>query len=184
MKYAILFLLMIPNLALARKPAAAAKAAAPAPACARCTDIQKLETQFLALKYENAKDRAAGRELIVRVLAQLERFYTFRRAASAKVEFRALVSLVAAALPYDEGSESAESIANLITDSRDLKTVYNQTADTITDNCRQQLLRNLVEERACNIELETRGQSDQRPLSCVRSPVFRYDQCVGLKTDD
>jgi hypothetical protein len=183
MKYAILILTMIPNLALARKPAAAPKAAAPA-VCARCTDIQKLETQFLALKYENKKDRAAGRELLVRVLAQLERFYTFRRSASAKTEFRALVSLVAAALPYDEGSETAESIASLITDSRDLKAVYIQTADAVPDSCRQQLLRNLVEERACGLELEERGQGEQRSQSCIRNPVFRYDQCIGMKTDD
>src|SRR5688572_18228355 len=130
MKFAnltLVILLVLPNLAFARKPAAEK-----APACTRCANISALEAKFLALKYENPKDRAAGRKLIVRVLAQLERFHINKRGAAAPVEFRALVGLVSAALPYDEGTESAESIASLIHESRALNTIFRQAASGVT----------------------------------------------------
>lgn len=184
MKTAILILTILSismtAYATERKPANTKRTAT----CSRCPDIQKLETEFLALKYEEKKDRAAGRLLMVRVLAQLERFHTHKRSAASKEEFRALINLIAAALPFDEGTESAESIASLISESRELKSIYAQALNAVSDSCRQQLLRAVTEERLCMIEVEERGQANQRPLACVGNPVFRYDVCIGMKPID
>jgi len=168
----LIFTILLPNLAWAR------------PACTRCEESRKLESEFLALNYKKAADRAKGRALVVRALDQLERFHTTKRSATRPEEFRALVKLVAAALPYDLGTETAESIASLIADSKDLKTIYNDTLAAVTDSCRQQFLRTIVDERLCYADLEKRGAAEKRGDSCIRSPVFRYDKCVGLKSDD
>jgi Tfp pilus assembly protein PilE len=154
------------------------------PVCTRCPEIQKLEASFLALKYEERKDRSAGRKLMVRVMAQLERFHTLKKSTATAEEFNALINLVAAALPYDQGTESAESIASLISESRSLKATFDQALNGVNDSCRQQLLRAVMIERLCMISVEDRGQTNQRSLSCVSNPVFRYDECIGMKTVD
>lgn len=152
--------------------------------CAPCTEIQKLEAEFLALKYEIPKDRANGRGLLPRVLNHFESFEKIARTTAGPEVFKALVRLSAAAAPYDEGSVLAENIAGFMYDNRRLKNVYEQTSSALTDSCRQQLIRTMVDERLCMIGVEERGQADQRPLACVKNPVFRYDHCVGLKSAD
>jgi Tfp pilus assembly protein PilE len=161
----------------------AAPAAKPA-ACTRCKDIQSLEGEFLALKYEVREDRAKGRAMMVRVFALLEKFHTNKRKEAATDEFKALIRLVSAALPYDTETESAESLASLVYDSKALKSTYESELAAVKNNCRQQLMRVTVEERVCNIEIEMRGQTEQRSQSCVHSPAFSYNDCVGLKSAD
>lgn len=162
----------------------AAPAAKKAVACTRCNEIQKLEGEFLALKYEDREDRVKGRGLMVRVFAQLEKFHTNKRKEAAMEEFKALVRLVSAALPYDMETESAESLASLVFDSTTLKAAYNAELGAVKNSCRQQLMRVTVEERVCNIDLEMRGQTETRPQGCVHSPAFSYNDCVGLKSAD
>lgn len=175
--------LILSLIAMASIASFAAPAAKPA-ACTRCKDIVSLEGEFLSLNYKVREDRAKGRAMMVRVFALLEKFHTNKRKEAATDEFKALIRLISAALPFDTETESAESLASLVFDSKALKSTYEAEVGKVADNCRQQLMRVTVEERVCNIEIEMRGQTEQRSQSCVHSPAFSYNDCVGLKSAD
>ncbi len=153
--------------------------------CARCPEVQKLEGDFTAYEYAKKEDRSAGRQKMVSVLAQLERFHTAKgRNPTRGEEFRALVKLTAAAGPYDQGSEAAESLASLIVDSAELKGIFNEVAGSVSDSCRQQLLRTTVDQRLCQIEFDDRSGTLSQAEACIRRPVFNYRECVGFKVNE
>ncbi len=77
-----------------------------ASAAEKKSDIQSLQSEFLALKYEIKADRKKGRVMMLNVLAQFQRFYPNRNKPNSLEQFRSLVGLVSASLPYDQGTEA------------------------------------------------------------------------------
>lgn len=150
--------------------------------CKRCGEIHKIEKEFLALKYDNSEDRSLGRKKMERVLAQLERFHQNKKSPSRKAEFKALVNLVAAALPYDMETEGPASLVDLVSTSQELNTLFNESLAGLKDSCRQQFLKAVMEERLCYEDAEKNGIPEDQTDRCIRS--FDYGKCIGVKTQE
>jgi hypothetical protein len=156
---------------------------------AQTNEIESLRNQYLGLKFENPADRKIGEEKLERVLDILAKFNakSKKEQNKNKAEFANLVTLAAAALPYDQETECAESIEMVVSESPALKKVYEETLTTIQDTCRRQFLQTVVTERACYREaakLERKEKTIDAANKCVVKPVFTYEGCLGIKIED
>ena len=137
---------------------------------------QKLEKEFSALKYESAKDRDKGAEMVPQVIKQLRGFIKSKPQSKAREEeFRALVTLVGAALPYDGEVETAGMIHVLIDSAKELRRVYDDSLKLVKDACNERLLRSTIEERQCE---GSRGDTEQAQKECMSK--FNYEACKGV----
>lgn len=137
-----------------------------------------LKNEFQQLRYDVQAERERGADGIEKVFAVLAKFGAKKANLKNKEEFAELVAMVGAALPFDMETESAAVIVDFIQDSKSLRAVYESSVNAMTDKCRQQLFRNVVNERECIIKL---GKKDAAPDACVAKPVFVYSTCIGMK---
>jgi hypothetical protein len=145
-------------------------------------EAANLKNEFQQLRYDVAAERERGADGMEKVFAVLAKFGAKKSNLKNKEEFSEIVAMVGAALPFDMETESAGVIVDFIHDSQNLRSVYDATVATMTDKCRQQLLRTVVNERECMIKLEKSGKRDAPADACVAKPVFLYTSCIGMKT--
>ena len=156
---------------------------------AQANEVESLRNQYLALKFENANDRKTGEEKLQQVLDVLAKFNAKSKKDQNKnkAEFANLVTLAAAALPYDQETECAESIEMVVSESPALKKVYDETLATIQDSCRRQFLQTVVAERQCYrdpAKFGPKGRGGDPAEKCVAKPVFTYEGCIGMKIEE
>src|SRR5881227_579360 len=114
MKYTILILagILTSSGAFAKK----------AEACAKCGEMKQLENEFNALNYFNQADQESGSAKAVKAMEYAEAFAKNAKAKkSSPEEFQAIVTLIAAASPYDAETAGASILSAAIAGSNDLK---------------------------------------------------------------
>ena len=155
-------------------------------ACAECKDMAALEAQFLKLNFKVQKDYRAGYNLTTRLYALAGKFRVSGRTAANRLEqYAALVKLVAAGLPYDMESGSAEVLAATNEESADFKRVYQQALGAVAEKCRYVLLSSSVQEQTCTLSERKSGNYEKGPQPSPDPCVARvpdYPTCIGATT--
>lgn len=144
-------------------------------------ELVSLKNEFQQLRYDVTAERDRGANEMEKVFAALAKFGAKKSNLKDKEEFSRIVALVGAALPFDVETESAGVIEDFIYDNKTLHSVYEATVEAMTDKCRKELFRSVINERACAIKLEKSGKRDVAPDACVAKPAFVYSVCIGMK---
>jgi hypothetical protein len=154
------------------------------PACANCPRILGLQKKFDAYRYANLDDRDKGAADVATVDGMIQDFVNNKAPNSGKTEeFKALVKLIASALPYDEETSLADSLNDLIQDDT-LKKAYKTTLGEISDTCRREFLASAVAQHGCVEEHRDAGKYEN-PLhpesasSCANIETMDFDECVS-----
>lgn len=151
-------------------------------ACADCGKITALQKKFDSYNYANRDDRDKGAQDIETVDSYIQDFVNNKAQAQNKTEeFKALVKLIASALPYDDETSLADSLSDLIEDPT-LKKTFTAALTEIPDTCHRDFLASAVAQHSCVSDQREagtyeKGAKNRSASACTQMTDF--DQCLS-----
>jgi hypothetical protein len=163
-------------------------------ACKTCDDMKKQEDAFNHLHALVPKQKQKGEAMTDSVLEISERLNAEARGQRGKnfyQEFEPLVGLVAASLPFDMETQGAADIAVIVLskDADEMKrapddktptktqAIYELALGKVRDKCRQEFLREAVNERKCNKNFDDMKKPEAERFKMCPVSKFNYEDC-------
>jgi hypothetical protein len=163
-------------------------------ACKTCDAMKKQEDAFNRLHVLVPQQRQKGEAMTESVLEISERLNAEARGKRGKnfyQEFESLVGLVASSLPFDMETQGAADIAVIVLskdaeelkraadDKRPTKTeaIYELALGKVRDNCRREFLREVVNERKCNMSFDDMKKPEAERYKMCPVSKFNYEDC-------
>ena len=154
------------------------------PANSRDINPRQLEIELNSLNYFNSSDFSKGASKAGQAYEIVEAFAKSKKTRKEKLaEFQSIVTLVAAANPYDVETLSASSLAAIIDDSQAFKISFKNSLPSVSDSCRRQDLSVQVEEYLCQFaqDKKKKGASQDSDDGCMKKPVFNIEDCLKAR---
>lgn len=146
--------------------------------CTNCSSIHSLRDSYAALKSDDAKDRKEGYKKLTQVLKHIDSFAEARDVDFRTTELQALVSLTAAALPFDPERSLSARLDKVVKDHKRLKKSFDTAVENINSACHKQLFKTQIENYSCSEKYQGGVAYDKQGKAINCAGTFRFEDCI------